>query len=220
MVDSLAGDSASAENALDRLSTKGVLTRGLFLKCATCRRGSWYDLSEVTGAFRCRRCRTEQRVTRERWLGTVEPPWYYELAEVVRSMLDHNGELPILAVHAAFPLAARPEEDIEVAFEVEFSSSDGTKSETDIAVRRGSKLWLGEATKQTYLRESGRDEERRLQRLSAIAELLSATGVLLASSTGFRANTRERAERAFPRCWPVLRIEENVHTLQVVDPGS
>ena len=27
--------------------------------------------SQVTGVFRCRRCRTEQRITRERWLDTV-----------------------------------------------------------------------------------------------------------------------------------------------------
>jgi hypothetical protein len=118
MVAVLGDDVDNATDVLDRLTGAGVLTRGLFLKCATCRRGGWYDLSEVTGVFRCRRCRTEQRITRERWLDTVEPPWHYELAEVVHSMLDHDGELPILAVHTAFPPAARPADDIEVAFEV------------------------------------------------------------------------------------------------------
>ena len=54
MVCVLGGDGDSAASVLDQLTGAGVLTRGLFLKCATCRRGGWYDLSEVTGVFRCR----------------------------------------------------------------------------------------------------------------------------------------------------------------------
>jgi hypothetical protein len=213
MVDVLAGDAATAEQVTNDLTNSGVLTRGLFLKCAKCRHASWYDLPEVTAAFRCRRCRNEQRLTRDRWLGTVEPVWHYELAEVVRSLLDHNGDLPVLAVHGFFRAPDRLGDDIEVAFELEVFSPDGTKSETDIAVRDGSKLWLGEATTRAYFEEAGAQELSRLDRLIAISDVLAAQGVLLASSTQFRPNTRNRATSRFSGYWPVLHIAENVQTL-------
>jgi len=98
----------AAEAVCADLSARSVLTPGLFLKCSRCRRAGWYGLAEVTTSFICRRCRTEQRVGRDAWLGTVEPTWHYELAEVVYEMLKHHGELPILAVAQAFPRADAP----------------------------------------------------------------------------------------------------------------
>jgi hypothetical protein len=208
----LGGGQGAAEEVVDDLTSAGVLTRGLFLKCGKCRRASWYDLAEVTTVFRCRRCRSEQPLARERWLGTVEPEWHYELAEVVRSLLDQNGDLPIVAVHKFFPKPARPETDIEVAFEIEVFSPDGTKSETDIAVRESSKLWLGEATTKSFLEQAAAKETARLKRLSEIANLLAAHGVMLASTTRFRTRTRGRMTGVFRSYWPSLHIEEDIRT--------
>jgi hypothetical protein len=212
VVEVLGGDEDKAGQVVDSLTSARVLTRGLFLKCSKCRAAGWYDLSSVTSLFRCRRCRDEQSVTRERWLGTVEPVWHYELAEVVHSLLDNNGDLPVVAVHRFFPEPERPSDDIEVAFEIEVFSSDEIKSETDIAVRDGSSLWVGEATTKPYLDAAGREETSRLSRLSEIADRLAATGVLLASSTEFRAKTRNRATSQFGGSRPRLCIEENIQT--------
>jgi len=198
---------------VDDHAGSGVLTRGLFLKCSKCRAAGWYELSAVTTGFSCRRCRNHQPLTRERWLGTVEPVWHYELAEVVRSMLDNNGDLPIIAVHKFFPPPNRPEDDIEVAFEIEVFSHDEKKSETDIVVRDGTKLWLGEAITKAYLEQAGMKEAKRLIRVSEIARRLAATGVLMVSSTTFREASRNRATSTFSSYWPVLHIEENLQTM-------
>jgi hypothetical protein len=213
MVDVFDGDEAIAEQVVDDLAGSGILTRGVFLRCGRCRAAGWYDLSEVTAVFRCRRCRDQQLLTRKRWLGTAEPVWHYELAEVVRSMLDYHGDLPVIAVHKFFPEPDRPDDDIEVASEIEVFSPDETKSETDIAVRDGSRLWLGEATTTNHLKQAGPEETQRLSRLCEIADLLAASGVLLARATAFLTSTRNRASSTFDGFWPTLHIEENVRRL-------
>jgi hypothetical protein len=205
-------DEDAAEAVCDDLSSRGVLTLGLFLKCATCRRASWYELAAVTTTFTCRRCRRAQPLRRPNWLGTVEPLWYYELAEVVHALLEHNGELPLLTVHRLFPPPSGADDEVEVAFELEVFSPDGRKSEVDIAVRERSKLWLGEATTKNHFERQGPAEQERLQRLSDTADVLAAQGIVLASSQSFRAATRARAIAAFPDQWPGLLIEERVPT--------
>jgi hypothetical protein len=150
-------------------------------------------------------------MTPEGWLGGPEPVWHYELAEVVYALLDHDGELPILATHSAFPAPQRPDDDVEVAFEIEIFDPAGVKSESDIAVRDGSRLWLGEATTKNRL-DDAKSEQERLSRLSIITGLLAAHGVLLASSTKFRPASVGRARAAFAGPWPVLRLEEDVVT--------
>lgn len=216
-IETVLGDAAAAEAVCRDLTQRGVLTYGLFLKCSLCRSASWYALEEITSEFRCRRCRTVQPVSRDRWLDTIEPVWHYELAEVVRQLLEQNGDLPILAVQDFFPAPLQDEDDIEVAFEIEVFSpgqndGDQEKSETDIAVRDGSKLWLGEATKADHLRQDGPSESARLKRLSDLADRLAAYGVLLASTQPFRASTIGRANDIFPGPWPKLERQENVQT--------
>lgn len=206
------GDAAVAERVCDDLTESGVLTRGLFLKCARCRAAGWYHLADVSTTFTCQRCRNVQRLSRDRWLGSSEPPWYYERAEVVRALLEHNGDLPVIAVHRLFADPQSRDDDIEVAFEIEMTSPDGERSELDIAVREGSTLWLGEATTKDHLEKAAGGENKRLRRLRAVADLLAARGVILASSTEFRQSTRNRATSTFAGDWPALRFEERVET--------
>jgi hypothetical protein len=207
------GDQRTADRVCVELSSRDVLTRGLFLKCSRCRRAAWYGIAEVTTSFTCCRCRREQRMTPHAWLGTVEPTWHYELAEVVYALFEHNGELPILAVAQSFPMPRRQDEDVEVAFELDVFSPDGGKSEVDIAVRQGSTLWLGEATSKAFFESSAGKEQSRLERLSEIAELLAAGNVLMASSTAFRETTERRINAVFGGYWPALRIQQRVQTL-------
>jgi hypothetical protein len=207
------GDRQTAYRVCVELASRDVLTRGLFLKCSRCRRAAWYGIAEVTTTFTCRRCRDEQRMTRDAWLGTVEPAWHYELAEVVYAMFEYNGELPILAVAQSFPLPRRQDEDVEVAFELDVFSPDGRRSEVDIAVRQESTLWLGEATTKAFFESSAAKEISRLERLSEITDLLAAGNVLMASSAAFRETTERRIRAVFGGYWPALRIEERVQTM-------
>jgi hypothetical protein len=207
------GERRTAEQVCVELASRDVLTRGLFLKCSSCRRAAWYGVADVTTSFTCRRCRKEQRMTQDAWLGTVEPIWHYELAEVVFAMFDHHGELPILTVAKSFPVPGRPDEDVEVAFELDVFSPDGRKSEVDIAVRQGSTLWLGEATTKAFFESSAAKEMSRLERLSEIAGLSAAGNVLMASSTAFRESTDKRINAVFGGYWPALHTKQHVQTL-------
>jgi hypothetical protein len=135
------------------------------------------------------------------------------LAELVYAFLENNGEVPVLAADEFFAAPRRPGEDVEVAFELDVFSPDGAKSEIDIAVRQGPNLWLGEATTKDFFERAARKERERLERLSAVVELLAARGVLMASSTTFRAATTTRIRTVFSGSWPSLHIEERVRTL-------
>jgi len=175
------------ESSLRTLEDAGALLRGLVLKCERCRDASFYEVAEVSRTFACRRCRLTQQVTRDRWLGDVEPPWRYGLAEVLFQLFENNGHLPLLGVYEGFKNSRRP---FDTAYELEVWAPDELrlredqsedKREVDIVVSDGYRLWLGEAT--TSDRFGTRNEELlRFGELAQLAHALDAYGVMTVTS--------------------------------------
>jgi hypothetical protein len=190
-----------AEEVVNHLYDLGALSRGHVLKCEQCRATSFYSLTEHQ-RFVCRRCRLEQRATRTSWLKDAEPAFRYELAEVIYEFLAHDNDVPLLAAYDYFVsmLAARDRRPLDLGFEIEVVSPDGTQSEHDIVAVWGSDLWLGEATKRADF-GPGQEELARLRRLKELADLLGARGVLLATSSVFTRRTRDHVSSVFAT-WP------------------
>jgi hypothetical protein len=189
--------------AVDRLSDRGVLARGVVLKCANCRSQAFHRIGTVSERFVCGRCETEQAAGRRSWGGSDEPRFSYRLAEVIYELLHKHGELPILAVHDEFGDSDLP---LAVAFELEFEPSEGPK-ELDILCAVGPDVVIGEAT------IDGKLTARRFEFLRRLAPLLNARQILLATSEEhWSEKTVELAREAFPGPWPELLLREGVRT--------
>jgi hypothetical protein len=188
---------------LGRLVESEVLIRGLSLKCRRCRQEGWYGLDEFSRSYRCRRCSLDQPIQKGWWLGDDEPAWLYRLAEVVHQFLGADGDLPLLATWDRFGSGGRP---LDITNELKFSRGNGSSFETDIVLSSGHELWLGEATSSTDLQPLD-----RLDQLGELSGLLSAYGVILATSTsGFKSSVRKRFAEVFDGLWPRVEIINEV----------
>jgi hypothetical protein len=193
-----------AEEITERLADRGVLLRGLLLKCERCRQENWYALGELSERYRCRRCFTDQAIKSGLYLGKGEPAWTYRLAEVVRHFLANNGDLPLLAIWDRFGASDYP---LDVGHEIEVldATTGKTLQEVDIVVAHGYELWLGEAT------TTGSISVGRLRKLRRLAGDTGALGVLLATSTrGFKSAVRTTMRNLFPDPWPRTELRTAV----------
>jgi hypothetical protein len=190
------------------LEERGVLARGLVLKCGRCRSTSWYGLDALSRKFVCRRCELPQPTTRERWLERDEPHWRYQLDEVVYQFLKENGDLPVLAL-ARFLVETENDVAVDVAYELRFTSPEGVEAEIDIVAARGFELVIGEATRAE--RYASDHEYNRLVEFRAVVEAVEAREVVLATSrAAFHRTTLARAAAVFPSPGARLTILEGV----------
>lgn len=193
----------AAHALVDRWRSTEALQLGAILKCRRCRQATWYDVEAFGRSFRCARCWLEQRGDRFSWLGKPEPQWSYRLDEAITQFLIHDGDLSIVAAAQAIENSDQP---IDCAFELNLRrDSDDSASEHDIFLSEGARLWVGEATRSARLETAKAGEDLRLERLRAVADLLGARYVLLASSTAWDPRTRKAAEHHFPSAWPELK---------------
>ena len=189
---------------IDRLLAQSVLRRGLVLKCKRCRQAAWYSVGAVSERFECARCHLEQAADRLSWFGTNEPAWSYRLAEVLYQLLEHDGELALLAVHDEFEPSNRP---LANGFELELTPPQGKGVEVDIFSADGYRLWIGEA------KTSGRFESGRLAFIAELASLLDAYGVILATSKPrWPPASHDEVLSVFTGFWPRVRMVASVRT--------
>jgi hypothetical protein len=196
-----------AENArsiVEPLLDRQVLTRGVVLKCIRCRQAAWHSAASAPGRFTCGRCGLAQDVNREAWFGTAEPAMSYRLAEILFQLLEHDGELPLLAARVAFGDSKRP---IGRGYELDVTPPGEKTQEVDIFQSDGYRLWIGEASTAPQF------EAERLEFLSRLSQVLDAYGVLLATSRPkWHPGTEEFARQIFPGPWPQLRLLVGVQT--------
>jgi hypothetical protein len=187
---------SSGPSIVPELVEKGILIRGVLLKCERCRQEAWYGLSELTETFICRRCYRSQTVIGGQLVGSPEPVWTYRLAEVVRMFLANEGDLPLLVAWDRFGETRMP---LAVAHELKISRPNGDDArEIDIALAHGYELWIGEATTSGSIQPLN-----RINKLKQLAGWLPAYGVILATSRPhFTRSVRERFEHRFSSVWP------------------
>jgi hypothetical protein len=73
-------------------------------------------------------------------------------------------------------------EALDFAFELDALDDQGEKSEHDIVLAQGSRLWIGEVTKSDRFEQDGGKQHKRFERLAQVADLLDAYGIVLATS--------------------------------------
>jgi hypothetical protein len=132
-----------AVEIIDLLIGKEILRRGLIFLCDRCRLASWYDLSDLSAEFVCRRCSQRQQFTKANWKMPDEPRWYYALAETVYQCYTHDSHLTILALNH---LRQTSTQSFQYLPEIEVLNfpTEGEKHEIDIACQVDNRLVIGE----------------------------------------------------------------------------
>lgn len=216
-----AGEMASgaADVVVDRYLARGVLRRGLALKCQNCRNMSWYDADDFGQAFQCRRCRLQSPVDSRSRRGVGDDAvWYYSLSEVVFQALTHNSRVPLLACDQlgrdAQSTLWLPEQ--EVVFD------DGTQCECDIWMTIDGRITLGEAKVNGSLGSTKQSRNAAAAKYRRLAEVFSADAVVFATSNGWDDESRRAIEDTFRGQTIVpqlVSIDSPAHYGTPVDPS-
>jgi hypothetical protein len=163
---------------LDEYVERGILSRGLCLKCSRCHFASWYAMEEVGQGFHCSRCRAESPITQSTWRQPSEPTWFYQLDEIAFQAIAHNARAPVLA------LAKLRTESRSFDFSAEMDVFDGEKliAEVDLLAFIEGAIVVGEAKSTDHLDGSESQERTIARRLYRVAAALTADELLLATT--------------------------------------
>ena len=177
---------------LDGYLTRGILSRGLVLKCSHCLNTTWYRLDDLSQSFACSRCQQRAAITEASWSAdhgqgdpAPEPTFYYAMAEVVYQALRHDADVPIRAIGA---LRSKPSESVQQATE-SIVSKAGQPFELDLLALVDGRIVLGEAKKGNCLESTAKQERRWLNDLADIADAITADEVVFATAIEWRPET-------------------------------
>ena len=177
-------NAAAARVTLDRLLLRGILHRGLLLRCERCERLDFYRIEQVGSTFACGQCEHTNPLTQPRWhKPDDEPLWFYDLDVIVRDLLAQNGDVPILAVDRLVA-GRRRRPPLASSFELQLTrhGEDRPWAELDIAAVIDGRIVVGEAKSVNTLKTSDKSVAQAAQRLADASVALTADAVVLATT--------------------------------------
>ena len=165
-------------DVLDRLVSLDVLRRGFLLSCERCRWQAFYPVGQVGKTFTCAACSHASNMASGTWYkGDSEPAWNYSLDQVVRTLLQQHGDIPMLAAdrlrQGARDFLWAPEFSIQV---------EPSPIEIDICAIVNSRVIVGEAKCNGRLDSKDRSAQQAADRLIRAAQILTADEIVLATS--------------------------------------
>jgi hypothetical protein len=189
----------AAVQLLDDYASRGILFRGVALRCEHCRFCGWYRLDDLQQTFNCRRCRLGNAIRHATWSDRsglpYEPMWQYELDELLYLALKNDSRAPVLALRkikgSARDFLFAPEMDIS-------DSSTGKRiAEVDILALDRGRVVVGEAKTVDRL-GNGMGEKKAVGRLLHVANKLNADQVVVATTRpswhSFGHESRDRSD--------------------------
>jgi hypothetical protein len=189
----LDASTAFTNTLVDRYLGRGILRRGLALKCGNCRNTSWYDAEDFGQTFQCHRCRVRSHIDASTRKGRGDAVWYYSLSEVVLQAITHNSRVPLLACDQ---LASDAKSDLWLP-EQEVVLANGKQCESDIWMIIDGRIILGEAKVNGSLGSSPKKRAAEAKKYKELADLFSADAVVFASSTGWEDTSQAAIQDAF-----------------------
>jgi hypothetical protein len=173
------GSSEEAMRLIDLLIYKKLLYRGFLFRCSYCRLMAWYDVTEITTLFRCKRCRREQMYGQLNWKESNEPAWYYQLDELFYQGYNSDMHVSVLALARS----GRFERDFMYCHDLDLIQQDKTKPwmETDFSCILGGRVVLGEAKTEDRLDDTAAKERAMLDSYGVAAKMLRAEKLVFAT---------------------------------------
>jgi hypothetical protein len=175
------GDLEITKETIDRYILKGIFYRGLILQCNRCADLEWFDITEISQKFTCRRCGTTQNYTAQSGRHPHEPSWFYKLDEIVYQMIAHNGEVTLMSLHA---LERRSVGSFLFAPELGIKEKGSKKPfmEIDICCVMDGQLMIGEAKSVDTLKTSETAAAKAASKYKDIALQLGCSGVVFSTT--------------------------------------
>ncbi len=168
-----------ARELLDEYLQRGILSRGLCLKCPRCNFAAWYPADDVGQTFACVRCRAHSWITQPTWRTPKgEPLWYYQLDEIAYQAVDHNVRGPVLALDKI----RGESRGFLFAPEMDVFEGAGRVAEVDLWVIAEAAIIIGEAKTTNRLAEAEPDELQTIGRLARVAKAVTAHELVLATT--------------------------------------
>lgn len=170
-------DESTTRKLLDDLALRGMVSRGLIVRCLLCSHVQHTTKLDAVACGSCARCSEPLKLTRESWKHPIaEPHWYYDLHPLVRRVLRAHGDVPLLA-------EARLREQrgqLEGVSEFELVR-DGVTLEIDLLCADQERVVVGEAKLDAKVRNA--ELRKKTQSLIVAAEVFKADEVLFASAS-------------------------------------
>jgi hypothetical protein len=191
------GSEEEAAALLDRLASAACVYRGFVLQCEYCRRSDWFPLGELADAFTCKRCHKTQVFTSKHWRYPRQPQLYYQLDELVYLGLEHNMQVPILALDA---LQRISKDSFLYVHELAYRElgAETPPIEVDLNCAADGLLTIGEAKKDNRLGKNDKEESETISKYLDLAKRLAAHQVVFATaSEQWQRTTVERIKSAF-----------------------
>jgi hypothetical protein len=143
----LTGSEKETTKLIDLFITKGIVYRGLILRCSRCRESDWFGLGEIDQDFTCKRCWNKEYVQFKNWKEGNEPKWFYKLDEVLYQGVKNNMFVPLLTLSY---LKQKSKRSFLYVPELELRKIPNTPKpdrEVDICSIQDGQIVLGECTK-------------------------------------------------------------------------
>lgn len=207
------GSERRAAKLLDHLALSAVVYRGFVLKCQYCKRADWFPLSELTDSFTCKRCHRGQVFTHRHWRHPSQPHLYYQLDELVYLGLEHNMQVPLLALD----LLRRTSQDSFLHVpELEYREKDADKPayEVDLNCVVDGLLTIGEAKKDDRLGKNEKEESQVISKYLDLGKKLAVQQIVFATgSEQWHPSTIERITNAFAdrRFRLILQVRKDLY---------
>jgi hypothetical protein len=216
---------------LDDLILRGVIRRGLVLRCSACRNLGFTEVGALANTNACTRCGNATPLRLEAWRQPVfDPEWHYELHPIVRDLVRENGHAPLWLAHH-LRQGARTYCDVS---ETNLFCGDSCRpiAEADLVAHVDGRLLTAEV-KTTDELDTTRDKRKAAARKRLMwARLVNADEIVLAttmptwqqSSIDIMRTALQAAAKAdvwLPGGAPVLRLVHNLGskvTEQIIDP--
>jgi len=214
------GSERRAAKILDHLALSAVLYRGFVLQCQYCRRADWFPLGELTDSFTCKRCHRKQVFTHRHWRHPSQPHLYYQLDELVYLGLEHNMQVPLLALD----LLRRTSHDSFLHVpELEYREEDADKPpyEVDLNCVVDGLLTIGEAKKDGRLGKNDKEESEVISKYLELGKRLAVQQIVFATADEqWHPSTIERLKNAFPdqRFRLILQVRKDLYCDEVGGP--
>jgi hypothetical protein len=178
---SLSGQAVTeVRKSIDQLMVGGVLTRGLVLRCTTCRVLSFYPIGVVGQSNTCPRCRNIEQLRHELWKDPEgEPDWFYDLHPLGRDLVGAHGEVPLLL---ATYLSKQVGNHYSDTPEVVLRRKGSTAVEADLIAVAEDTLLIAEAKSNDNLGVASAAEAKSVRLRLKLSEIFDADEIVFATT--------------------------------------
>ncbi|WP_280215133.1 hypothetical protein [Nocardia cyriacigeorgica] len=174
------GPDEMSRDLVDELSLTGVLHRGLILRCSACTHRSFISVDDLAANTMCPRCRRVIPLTRKHWIAPPdEPQWYYDLHPTARTLLQENGNYPLLLSHY---LRTKSRRGFADTHEFEYLRNDDKECETDLLALADRQVIVAEVKNSDSIGTNAKQRNAAVTKRLRAAEILCADEIVLATS--------------------------------------